>query len=169
MIIRNGSSRKILYHVYEPKHMVNRISGIHFLARIPVFTPSKWLYLSIASRPAKTSGPIWKRACSKTPPNKIIPQKSFSSSSQLAPLSGIQAEYIRIKLNISRLFSMRVSRICTDAFREARDRRKIDDFGFDLPGQVLGGTISQTNFQCRAVSSSIFFMVGACTECAFPT
>ena len=25
------------------------------------------------------------------------------------------------------------------------------------------------NFQCRAVSSSIFFMVGACTECAFPT
>ena len=25
------------------------------------------------------------------------------------------------------------------------------------------------NFQCRAVSSSIFFMVGECTECAFPT
>ena len=43
--------------------------------------------------------------------------------------------------------SMRVSRICTDAFREIRDRRKIDDFGLNLPGQVLGGTlISQTKY-----------------------
>ena len=48
----------------------------------------------------------------------------------------VQGEYMRIKLNTSRQFSMRVSRICPDAFREARDRRKINDFGFDLPGQV---------------------------------
>ena len=57
-----------------------------------------------------------------------------------------ERKYMSIKLNISRLFSMRVSRMCTDAFREARDRRKIDDFGFDLPGPGLGGTISQTKF-----------------------
>ena len=38
----------------------------------------------------------------------------------------VQVEYIRIKLNISRLLSMRVSRICINAFREARDRRRID-------------------------------------------
>ena len=58
----------------------------------------------------------------------------------------VQAEHVRIKLNISKLFSMRVSRIRTDSFREARDRSKIDEFGFVLPGQALGGTISQNRF-----------------------
>ena len=58
----------------------------------------------------------------------------------------VQAEHVRIKLNISKLFSMRVSRIRTDTFREARDRSKIDKFGFDLPEQALGGTISQKRF-----------------------
>ena len=35
---------------------------------------------------------------------------------------------------------MRVLRICANAFREAEDRRRIDNFGFDFPGQVLDGT-----------------------------
>ena len=34
--------------------------------------------------------------------------------------------------------------ICTDAFREARDRRMIDDLELDWPGQVLG-TIYSTH------------------------
>ena len=58
----------------------------------------------------------------------------------------VQAEHVRIKLNISKLFSMRVSRIRTDDFREARDRSKIGELGFDSPGQALGGIISQTTY-----------------------
>ena len=49
----------------------------------------------------------------------------------------VQAKYTRIKLNtIKAIFNASVEKICTAAFREARDRRKIDDFGFDLPGQL---------------------------------
>ena len=40
-------------------------------------------------------------------------------------------------LNISRLFSMRMSRICTDAFRETRGKRKIDDFWFNWQYKCL--------------------------------
>ena len=67
--------------------------------------------------------------------------KPCSVSRYLFRFLYVQAEHVRIKLNISKLFSMRVSRIRTDAFREARDRSKID-----LPGQALGGTISLNRF-----------------------
>ena len=72
--------------------------------------------------------------------------KPCSVSRYLFRFLYVQAEHVRIKLNISKLFSMRVSRIRTDAFREARDRSKIGEFGFDSPGQALGGKFSQTTF-----------------------
>ena len=73
------------------------------------------------------------------------PQASPAASLEVSlGLLYAQAKYMRAQLNISKLFSMRVPRICANAYREARDRRRIDDFGFDFPEQVLGGTISQT-------------------------
>ena len=85
--------------------------------------------------------------------------KPCSVSRYLFRFIYVQAEHARIKLNISKLFSMRVSRIRTDSFREARDRSKIDEFGFDLPGQALGGTISQYRFlpkKCACFFTAIY-------------
>ena len=43
-------------------------------------------------------------------------------------------------------------------FREAKDRQGIDDFGFDLLGQVLGGTISHGQVFSRHIEMRMLFL-----------